>query len=205
MNKDTVVGIVGAALLVVAMIGVFKYEGSQAQSTLGSQAFDVTWATATANGPALDGTTPLEGATSGNLTVAQANLTQVKFTLTWTAQNGRDTLALTVTPPAGSGLQANSTSSDAGTLTLVFDVPNTVPEPHPVFGNSQADAERRLADQQTKRLGTGEWGVTVEFTDATGITGVLPVPGAPPVAQDEQVAWSLKTQLTHYAPALAKK
>lgn len=203
MNKDTIVGIVGAVALLAAMVGVFKYEGSQAQSTLGSQSFDLTWTTEDAAGPSVDGTSPLRGATEETLVIGDANITRITFTLTWTATAGADTLKLTVVPPEGSGLAANTSSEENdGELDLVFDIPNTVPPAATVFGNSEEHAKSRLADTNTKLAGTGNWTVTVEFVDATG---VVPLPGAPPVQQDQQVSWTVSTTLTQYAPQLAAK
>lgn len=203
MNKDTVVGIVGAVILVVAMIGVFKYEGEQGAATLGANAYDVTWATGDSNGPTESGTTALKSKSDKTLTLATTNLTKVQFTLAWKPTNGKDSFKLTVTGPDGEP-KPQTVAGDGGSsnsLTLTFDNIQEIPIKAQQFADDETEAQARLAKDHTGRKGTGAWTVTVEFTDATGIQLV---PGAPPVQQDQNVAWTLKTITTTYAPKLAK-
>lgn len=197
MNKDTIIGIVGAVVLVAAMVGVFQYEGSQSASTLGGAQFQVTWATDSANGPTVSGSTAVGEETEEVLTVEETNLTRSEFTLVWTPGPGStNTMRLTVTPPAGTGLDAQTVEGTGGEISLSFDVPNDVPQDATVFGNSEEEARGRLAAQYTKSVGTGDWGVTVAFDSAEG-----PVPGVP-VGGDSEVAWDVNTILTRYAPSL---
>lgn len=195
MNKDTVIGIVGSVVLVAAMIGVFTYERNQANAG----AFAVTWGTEDATGPTAEGSTALTETSQATVDVAQTNLTEVAFTVTWTPAQGTDTLRVTLVPPDGSGLNASEpVQSDTGTILVSVTVPNPVPTVDRAAGANEADATARLAQAHASTLGTGTWTVSVEFVSATG---VVPVPGAP-VGSDAEVAWSVASTLTHYAPTL---
>lgn len=200
MKRDTIVGIVGAVALIAAMAGIFQYEKSQPASTLGSKAFDVAWAIEEANGPTTTAATPLGETTETTVEVAQANLTRAKFTVTWTAQQGTDTLRVVVTPPAGSGLAPGETRADSGEAVVEIEIPNEVPPEFRMFANSEGEARARLAAQNTQTLGTGTWTIAVTFEEASG---VVPVPGLPPVGADTEVQWDVATILSAYAPTLA--
>lgn len=199
MKRDTIVGIVGAVALIAAMAGIFQYEKSQPASTLGSKAFDVAWAIEDANGPTTTAATPLGETTEATLEIAQANLTRAKFTVAWTPQQGTDTLRVVVTPPAGSGLSPGETRADSGEAVVEIELPNEVPPDFRMFANSEAEAHARLAAQNTQSLGTGTWTIAVTFEEASG---VVPVPGLPPVGADTEVQWDVATILSSYAPTL---
>lgn len=174
MNRDTITGIIGAVILVTAMVGVFQYERGRASDVVGAGG---SFVNATLAGPTLSDATPLGEATEANVTITQLNLTRVAFALSWTASNGRDTLVLHVTPPEGSGLDpVQSDPSDSGTIEVAVDVPNA----SPAAGGASA-------------VGTGDWQVVVEYVSGSGLS---PVPGVPPVQPDETVSWSLATTLT---------
>lgn len=177
MNKDTLIGIVGAAVLVAAMVGVFQYEQAIAAGAPGP----ADWALATAAGPGVAGATDLGAVSEEIVNVTRLNLTEVAFTLTWTAQNGADTLTLTVVPPEGVASEPLTVSGDSGTLELKVPVPNEKPT------------------GAARTLGAGEWQVSVQFTSASGLAPQSPVP----VAADASVSWSLATSLTGYEPAAA--
>src|ERR1051326_592820 len=104
MNRDTVIGLVGAVILVVAMVGVFRYE--RAQPETGVDAFTQI----AAPGPTAKGTTNVGAKSDATLPVAKTNVTKAVFTVTWTANAGKDTVTLTVTPPAGVGNASTATS-----------------------------------------------------------------------------------------------
>lgn len=198
LNKDTVIGIVGSIVLVAAMIGVFTYERSQANAG----AFAVTWESVQSDGPSAEGSTPLQQSTETTVDIAQTNLTSVDFTVSWTPTQGTDTLRVTVTPPEGSGLNATEpVEGDSGTITVSVPVPNALPTVDRAAGADESDATARLAQSYASPVGTGTWTITVEFVSASG---VIPVPGAPPVGSDTEVAWTAASSLTHYAPALSR-
>lgn len=199
MKRDTIIGIAGAVLLVAAMAGIFKFEGSQPASSLGSAAFDVAWTTADANGPTTTASTPLGDTTETLLDISQTNLTRAKFTVTWTPTQGTDTLRVVITPPEGSGLGRNETTADSGEAAIEFDVPNALPPEFRLFANDEDQARSRVAEQNTKTVGTGEWTIAVTFESASG---VVPVPGLPPVGADTEVQWDVSAILTHYVPEL---
>jgi hypothetical protein len=148
VNKDTVIGIVGSALLVAAMVVVFAYERANAQVATGED-LEPAIAQSSLSGSVAVGSSDTKTA---NITaVGPANVT---FHLSWSANNGRDTLRLTVTPPPGSGMQAStSTPSDSGDITVTIPVP---------AGTENA----------------GNWTVKVDFTAAAPdpLPGGIPPP-----------------------------
>ena len=161
MNKDTVIGIVGSALLVAAMVVVFVYERANAEVG------DEEGLTASIEQPSLSGT-----ANVGQSDTKQANITavgpsNVTFTLTWTAEQGSDTLKLSITPPSGSEIAAKGSSNeDDGSITVTVPVP---------------------ADY----MGQGLWSVKVDFVSARP----APLPGgvSPPAGgmTDSSVSYSV--------------
>ncbi|HVL49639.1 MAG TPA: hypothetical protein VM889_13875 [Candidatus Thermoplasmatota archaeon] len=194
MNKDTIVGVVGAVILVIAMIGVFKYEGDQAGSATGGRnAFDVAWSTTDKAGPSADGSVNLKGSADGALKVAEANVTKATFALTWTATNGKDKLKLTVTSPSG---EAKTAESDTGTVNVAFDVA-PLPPATTARGDDANAAKKGLAPQAGANAAVGEWKLKVEFLDATGIQLH---PAQPPIQQDQKVSWKVSSLLTVWEP-----
>lgn len=121
MNRDTVVGIVGAVILVTAMVGVFYYERNVAATPTTGDDGPATNTT----GPTATGTVAVGATESKLLNVTSATARNITFTLTWTATNGADTLQLTVAPPTGSGILEGAISdpSDTGTITVTVAVP----------------------------------------------------------------------------------
>jgi hypothetical protein len=181
MNKDTVVGILGAVILVAAMVGIFYYEGTQAPGggttpggpgPGGPGGLNVT----TVDGPTAQGAAG-ETPAPKTLNITQVNLTQVELIVTWTnPQTGNQAFTVAATSPSGTAL---SDTSNTGMASVVFS---------PL---SQPSA-------QTSLNGTGTW--TVEVTPGASANpacagvGPLPLPGnpcAPP-------AWSLTTRLSYY-------
>lgn len=177
MHRDTVIGLVGVAILVAAMVGVFSYEQSQAAGIGGALALqNVTL-------PAVTGSTPLGETTDETVAIDQTGITNVTFTLRWTPGAGVDTLAIAVVPPEGaSAQQVFDAQGDTGELVVTVPVPNT----------SQAGA-----------LGTGGWQVSVQFTSASsGLPQEPPVPV--PGTTDAEVSWTLDTTVQHYGdPSVA--
>lgn len=174
MNRDTVVGIVGSAILVAAMVGVFWYERSVAP--VGDAApTDAGGDPATPPSP-VAGTVALgETATTlVNVSSANATVRNVTFQLTWSATNGRDTLKLTVAPPPGSGILEGAISepTDSGDVSVTVQVPEGA-------------------------TAVGVWEVKVEFVraDPDPLPGGVPPPTPPPNSTDESVAYSVATTL----------
>lgn len=183
MNRDTVTGLVAAGVLVAAMVGVFFYERNVAiQNGIGQDATGV--GPASASGPSLEGTTAVGASKDETLVINQTGLTNVTFTLRWTAGNGVDTMRLAIAPSQATGITtgAESEPETDGEITLTIPITNTA-----------ADGA----------LGVGPWQVSVEFVSAsTGLPAEPPVP--PPGTTDTQVAWTVETTLQTLAtPAAA--
>lgn len=173
MNRDTVVGIVGAVILVTAMVGVFYYERSVAATPNGEG--DGGPATNSTSGPIVSGTVAV-GATDSKLAnVTATSARNVTFTLTWTATNGADTLQVTVAPPTGSGIMEGAVSepSDSGEIVVTVEVPEGATP-------------------------TGEWKIDVTFTQATPdpLPGGIPPPTPPPNSTDASVDYSVAVTLS---------
>lgn len=174
MHRDTVIGIVGVVILVAAMVGVFTYERSQAGDITGGDGLTQT----TAAGPEATGTTAVGATADETIMLNQTGMTNVTFTLRWTAANGADTLRLTIAPSAGTGLTtgASSEPEDDGEITLTIPVNNTA---------------------ATGTTGIGAWQVSVEFVSAsTGLPQEPPI--APPGTTDASVDWTVGTQVQAY-------
>ncbi|MEA3136896.1 MAG: hypothetical protein QOJ26_1244 [Thermoplasmata archaeon] len=149
MNRDTLVGIVGSALLVAAMVVVFVYERNNAQAALGDDALVTHVGEAS-----LSGSVAVGQSDSKTDHIAASGPANVTFHLTWTAGNGRDTLKITATPPVGSNLTAKSSQAENdGAIDLVVSIP--------------ADGES-----------DGNWTIKVEFTQAAAnpLPGGIPPP-----------------------------
>lgn len=197
MNKDTVVGILGAVILVAAMVGIFYYEGTQAPAgagvaTGGAGPLSLNWTTSSVAGPSARGQTTEGDSTEERVNVSAANLTRIEFVLEWAddvMNSGPDVFNVTVTSPAGDTL--TGTGRD-GRATVTFSPVNPVPT---ATRGSQADLERLRTTN-----GTGTWLVVIELSDAGDVmVGPLeppPVPGAP--TEDTGNEWKLSTRLTSY-------
>lgn len=191
MKKDLVIGLVGTAILVTAMIGVFRFEAAQSGSS-----FDVAWPTATAAGPSEEGRTEEGQETPVELNVTASNVTRIEFVLEWTddvEQSGPDTFELRVTAPNGTEYAAEPSAE--GRLVVVADNLALVPQPIRVTGSSAEDAEETLAPRYTSTAATGMWSVRVVMVEA-GETSTAA--GSLPVPQDNGNDWTLTTQVTTY-------
>lgn len=171
MHRDTVIGLVGVLILVAAMVGVFSYEQSQAADVDGALILQ------SVPGPSLEGTTAVGEVTGETVALNQTGMTNVTFTLRWTAGTGVDTLALAVVPPNGTTTeQVYETQGDTGELTVTVPVPNAA---------------------RSGETGVGAWQVSVQFVSAsTGLPTEPPVPV--PNTTDSQVSWTLETSVQHW-------
>ena len=171
MTRDTIIGIVGSAILVIAMVGVFVYERSVATAATvpgasggpaGSEAI-----------AAITGSVQVADRDAKAFHVTATRVLNVTLHLTWTATNGKDTLRLTITPPAGSNAAAvSSQSSDVGDVTLTAKIP--------AGGQSQ-----------------GDWGVAVDFVKAepSPLPGGIAPPVPPPNSTDSSVSYQVAITL----------
>lgn len=194
MKRDLVIGIVGAAILLAAMVGVFRYEAARA-----GDAFDVAWTTETSAGPSTSGQTA-EGAESQvTLSVNQTNLTSLTFFLNWTDDIGDpDEFELTVIDPDG---VSQTVTGSTGSLAVTFSNLSATPPPTRTLGQDEADARARLAQANTGTAGIGTWSFVVRLVDA----GDQSVPAAGvPITEDTGNAWTLETRQESYAPQLSR-
>lgn len=190
MNKDTVVGILGAVILVAAIIGIITYESSLPAASGtgptpgggGGMQFNVSAAdgpTLASQGAQAEGTTQ-----NGTVLLNQTNITKVEFTLTWTddtANSAPDTFDLIITSPEGKTFHDQQSG---GSAKVVFSPLNPVP-------NGTA---------MTGRVGTGTWRIQVHMVDAGDVGPTPPVPPPAPVPNvtDTGNAWSLTTKVSTY-------
>lgn len=193
LKKDLVIGIVGATILVAAMVGVFRYEAARA----GGSAFEVDWVSETLAGPSVTGSTDEGDQSDVAVQIDQANLTEVRFVLSWTdetANSDPDEFELVVISP--DGVQRNATAS-SGSVAVVFEDLAVQPAPQTVLAGSETEARGKLEGQES-HVGTGEWQIVVRMIDA----GDVPVVGGV-VPQDPGNAWTLETSLRAYSARLA--
>lgn len=193
MNKDTVVGILGAVILVAAMVAIFYYEGTQvpggtggAGGTGGGAGGNALYRTSTAAGPTASG----QNTEEVTVDITQANVTAINFTLTWTddvAQSDPDTFRVTVTGPTGTTYEGTAEGSDGGEGVVVRISPiNSVPA---------------AANAAPATLGQGTWTVSVELVGA-GQVGGAPAPPVPiPGVTDTGNAWDLATDVETFQRA----
>ncbi|HEX2022546.1 MAG TPA: hypothetical protein VHH36_07520 [Candidatus Thermoplasmatota archaeon] len=195
MKKDMVIGIVGTAILVTAMVGVFRFEAGQTGSS-----FDVAFPTTASFTTSETGRTTLDAPTPLQVDVNASNLTRVVWTLTWTddepTSTGADTLVLKVTSPSGKTQEAQAAN---GTVTVVFEDLNPPPAPARLAGSDRAAAEARARDLYTTTGGAGAWNVTVTVA-STGAQQV-PNPGLP-VPIDDGNDWTLGVEGQSYRAEL---
>lgn len=194
LKKDLIIGIVGATILVAAMVGVFRYEASR---TAGN-AFEVEWTSQSFDGPKANGVTQEGQTTATTLDVKRANLTAATFTLVWTddvANSQPDEFQVTITSP--DGVVRDATGSN-GRVEVKFDNIAIQPAPQTVLAGSEAEARSRV-DQQASTSGTGTWQVSIKLVNAGDLS--TPVGGVP-VQQDNGNSWTLESKLTAYGAKL---
>ncbi|MHB8604051.1 MAG: hypothetical protein ACYDCK_02250 [Thermoplasmatota archaeon] len=173
MNKDTLIGIIGAVVLVLAMVGVFVYERNSpaAQAAVGAGDLKLT----SAPGPTAQGSSAFQGGSDQTVHIATTNVTNVTFTISWTAASGADTLTATVTPPAGVTAPSGATQSSAsGKITISIPVPNPKPTNGP------------------ETPGVGDWKIHVDYKSSSA-TAPPPLPA--PAGPDATVTWSVATMI----------
>ncbi len=172
MNRDVLTGVIGAALLVVAMVGVFAYERAAAGED--GEAQDTVLPPRNPAVDSLTGTVAVGASDSKTVPIPASSASNATFHLSWAATNGRDTLQFSLVAPAGSNITEGlrSPPSDNGRLTLAVRIP------------SGANA-------------TGEWKVTVQFVNAEPalLPGGIPPPTPPPNSTDASVAYRVDVAL----------
>lgn len=195
MKKDLVIGIVGTAILVLAMIGVFRFEASQE-----GPSYAVTWPTSDVAGPVLEDRSEEGAATTSPLVLNATNVTRVVFALTWTDDvdgSAPDSFEVSIVSPTG---EVRNATGDNGRIEIVFDGVDPQPTDLTLIGTDDADAEARLRASYTGQRGVGTWNVTITIVDA-GDQAVPDPTGTgtvPPIAADNGNEWTLTPTLTVY-------
>lgn len=195
MKKDLVIGLVGTAILVTAMVGVFRFEAAQ-----GGSAFSVTFSTTTTELTPVDRATNEGESTPEGVDVATRNATVVEFVLSWsddTANSLPDEFNLTVVSPTGA---TRATQGSGSPLTVRFEAVNVLPPQTRVLAGSQEEAHARAALDYTGNAGVGSWNVTIQLVSA-GDVGQASNPA--PVLQDTGNSWTLTPKVTAYAAQLS--
>lgn len=194
MKRDLVIGIVGAFILIAAMVGVFRYEAARAGS-----AYDVEWATTQLAGPGDAGTAAAGDRAEVPLNVTQTNLTSIAFVLTWTDDVGSgDVFRITVVDPTGEMSQEQEGAG--GELRVEFGNLSSVPLTLRILATDEAAAHAQLAAQNTADAGTGTWSIIVELVSVDGAA----TPGGIAIPPDNGNAWTLSSEYTVYEPRLTR-
>lgn len=166
-----VVGIVGGAVLLAGMIGVFIYEAQNAPAT--SLTFPVRWTVDDASQVQRNGQLDEGQERDLRFNLSRSNATSAQIRLTWEDDVGQpDRFNLTITNPATQ--QTETFSSTNGTISVTYPL-NPVPEVANVTAEDASQARQRLAEEHTGRLGQAIWPATVTLVDAPG---QRPVPQA---------------------------
>lgn len=165
-NRDTLVGILGAAVLVAAMAAVFAFERSRFQE------YDVTWSMEEAGPRTMNGTLD-EGDTDPYTVTLSAEdlpegraMAQVRATVEWSDDVGDpDTFSVTVEGPGNES--AGPTEDDGGSVAIEAMV-IAEPDATTASGRSPEDAEDQAAAKLDAEQGIGEWTVEVTLEEAPG-------------------------------------
>lgn len=165
MNKDTVIGIAGAVMLIAAMVGVFAYERANAE--VPDEGGEPT-PEASIGQETLTGNVDLGSSVTRTNNITAVGPSHLTFVMTWSASEGSDTLRLTVTPPADSGLaQRASQEEEDGSITVRFAI-------------------------AAEHVSHGDWTLKVDFTRATpdDVAGIPPPAGG---TTDSTVSFGIGT------------
>lgn len=202
MKKDLVIGIVGTAILVLAMIGVFRFEAGQPGAS-----YAVTWPTSeVTSAPVEDRTTEGES-TVAAVVLNETNVTRVVFDLTWTddvADSGPDSFEVSIVSPTG---EVRNGTGDNGRIEVVFEGVNAQPTDMTLIGSDDADADARLRAGFTGQRGVGTWNVTVTVVEAgdQAVPDPTGTGSVPPIAADNGNEWTLTPKLTVYRAQIARQ
>lgn len=203
MDRDAWIGAVGGVLVVGALVGILYAEGAKPLDA-GAFRWDVAWTTAQENGPQAAGTAR-EGETSLTaFTIDDPGLGAIDVVLVWTDTVGTgDTFRVTVRAPDGTE-RTGEGSNDAGAeaeVHVAFDGIAPVPALASVVADDAAGAMTQ-ARAAAGNAGVGEWTARIELVEAGD--QAAPVPNLPPVAEDRDQTWDLRTVLTRHEPRVAR-
>lgn len=191
MKKDLIIGLIGTAILVTAMIGVFRFEAAQASS-----AYDITFTSSSEAGPGEAGRLE-EGETAEvTLNLTTRNLTRIEFKLTWTddvMQSAPDSFELHLTSPDGRNFTAPA--DEDGDLVIIVEDLAVTPPAVQESGTSREAVEERVIDKYATTGGVGLWTVAIVLVEAGDTAAPA---GNLAIQQDNGNEWTLETTLTAY-------
>lgn len=188
------IGLVGTAILVTAMVGVFRFEAAQ-----GGSSYGVTFASSTTDLAPIDGGADEGESADVTVDITTSNATAIEFVLAWTdetANSGPDEFNLTISSPSGA---TRSVQGSTSPLSLRFDGLNQPPPEARVLGSSEEDAREKAARDFASSEGVGVWNVTLTLVAAGDVAQAdNPIP----LAQDTGNSWTLTPKVTAYAAQL---
>ncbi len=159
-----VVGIVGGAVLLAGMIGVFVYEAQNAPAP--SLTFPVRWSVDDGSQVQRNGELEEGQEQDFGFNLSRPNATSVQIRLTWQDDVGQpDRFNLTITNPATQ--QTETFSSTNETISVTYPL-NPVPEVANVTATDASQARQMLTEEHTSRLGQAIWPATVTLVSAPG-------------------------------------
>lgn len=160
VDRDTVVGLVGAVVLIAAMAGVFFYERAQFDE------YTVSWSTTEAASFEEAGSALNAGASAEHaFTVDPDPVARVRVVIQWTDDVGNpDRFRVDVAGPDGLEGSADGESGEFEVVVPVSEAPSTTTAP----GRSAEDAEAQAALGASTDAGQGDWTVTVTLLSAPG-------------------------------------
>lgn len=194
LKRDLIIGIVGAVILIAAMVGVFRYEAARAGT-----AFDYDWRVEAGPGPQLSGETAEGSRSDVTMDVEQPHLASLTFVLSWVDDIGEpDEFRFTVITPEG---DSQTIQGSSGRLEVTFDELAPQPLPGRILAADETAARERV-EGQLPSAGLGTWSFRIELLQAGDETA--PIAGLPPITEDTGNTWKLETQQGVYAPVISR-
>lgn len=169
-NRDALVGILGAAILVAAMAGVFLYERGQFQEYAVQWEMQEAGASDPMSGNLDQGDSGPHSVTLSAEDLPEGRaLAQVRATVEWTDDVGDpDTFSVAVQGPGDLG--TDPVDGDSSPVTAEAGV-HAEPEMTTASGRTAEDAADQAAATLGAERGLGEWTVEVTLEDAPGDPG----------------------------------
>lgn len=194
LKQDVAIGLVGTAILVVAMLGVFRYEATQ-----GGGSWQVDFETATVAATRASGTTAEGAASALGIDVSERNVTRAEFALEWTDDAGAaDEFELQVTSPSGESRAARGSS---GRVAVAFENLAPLPPSVRLLGEDEGTIGERVERDYASDAAAGRWNVTVRLLSAGDQTAPV---GGVVLQQDAGNAWTLAPTLTAYRATVTR-
>lgn len=217
-NADKLIVIVGAAILVIAAIGIYLYKpqpGEEKEEEI-AKSFSVEWRENigyaqpdNSNMYAKDKIFGKDVPYSANVTIWQHNLKSVKFILKWEDDHthrflflwkrGLDTLTFEVTSPDGTTETRESKGN--GTLEIVFDNINPVPSVSEIKANDTNEALEKLQEYYNDKWMGEAFKIKVSVKVGERLLSLRPFQRL----KDDGNNFTIEIVYTYYEPTLKEK